>query len=50
MVIDKGAPSPDAAVAGIESGASIAVGGFGLAGIPWILNEALHKQAPLKLS
>nr|WP_308469854.1 CoA transferase subunit A [Kineococcus rubinsiae] len=32
------------AVAGIADGASIAVGGFGLSGIPWILVEALLEQ------
>jgi 3-oxoacid CoA-transferase subunit A len=50
MTIDKRASSPDAAVAGIESGASIAVGGFGLARIPWILIEALHKQGARDLT
>ncbi|MFD5831620.1 CoA transferase subunit A [Lentzea sp. NPDC060358] len=32
------------AVAGVRSGASVAVGGFGLAGIPWFLIEALLEQ------
>jgi 3-oxoacid CoA-transferase subunit A len=42
--LDKTVPSAAAAVADIPSGASIAVGGFGLAGIPWFLIEALLDQ------
>ena len=44
MSIDKTVSSAAAAVADIPSGASLAVGGFGLAGIPWILIEALLEQ------
>jgi len=39
--VDKVVSSAGDAVADIPSGASIAVGGFGLAGIPWILIGAL---------
>ena len=39
--MDKVVSSAGDAVADIPSGASIAVGGFGLAGIPWILIGAL---------
>ena len=42
--MDKVVPSAALAVAGIPDGASIAVGGFGLAGIPWILIDALLEQ------
>jgi 3-oxoacid CoA-transferase subunit A len=42
--LDKTVPSAAAAVADIPSGASVAVGGFGLAGIPWFLIEALLDQ------
>ena len=44
MSLDKVVDSAAAAVADIHSGVSIAVGGFGLAGIPWILIEALLEQ------
>ncbi|WP_053735700.1 CoA transferase subunit A [Nocardia sp. NRRL S-836] len=44
MSLDKVVASPAEAVAGVRSGASIAVGGFGLAGIPWFLIEALLEQ------
>lgn len=44
MGLDKVVSGPAEAVAGIRSGASIAVGGFGLAGIPWFLIEALLEQ------
>ncbi|MFJ8962265.1 CoA transferase subunit A [Lentzea sp. NPDC102401] len=44
MSLDKVAGGPAEAVAGIPSGASVAVGGFGLAGIPWFLIEALLEQ------
>lgn len=44
MSLDKVVGGPAEAVAGIRSGASIAVGGFGLAGIPWFLIEALLEQ------
>ncbi len=42
--MDKVVPSAAEAVADIPSGASIAVGGFGLSGIPWNLIEALLDQ------
>jgi 3-oxoacid CoA-transferase subunit A len=42
--VDKLWPSAAEAVADIPPGASIAVGGFGLAGIPWILIDALLAQ------
>jgi len=42
--VDKVVSSAAAAVADIASGASIAVGGFGLSGIPWILIDALLEQ------
>jgi 3-oxoacid CoA-transferase subunit A len=44
MRLDKVAPSAAEAVADIPGGASLAVGGFGLAGIPWFLIEALLEQ------
>jgi 3-oxoacid CoA-transferase subunit A len=37
------------AVADIQSGSSIAIGGFGLSGIPWVLIAALHEQGTDKL-
>jgi 3-oxoacid CoA-transferase subunit A len=42
--MDKVIDSAAAAVADIASGSSIAVGGFGLSGIPWILIDALLDQ------
>jgi 3-oxoacid CoA-transferase subunit A len=42
--LDKVVADPAAAVADIPSGARLAVGGFGLAGIPWVLIEALLDQ------
>ena len=42
--MDKVVPTAAGAVADIPDGASIAVGGFGLAGIPWILIDALREQ------
>jgi 3-oxoacid CoA-transferase subunit A len=42
--VDKVVLSAAAAVGDIRSGASLAVGGFGLAGIPWFLIEALLDQ------
>jgi 3-oxoacid CoA-transferase subunit A len=42
--LDKVVPSAADAVADIPSGSSLAVGGFGLAGIPWFLIEALLDQ------
>lgn len=44
-MLDKTVPSPDEAVADIPSGASIAVGGFGLVGIPARLIDALRAQS-----
>ncbi|NMO02853.1 CoA transferase subunit A [Gordonia sp. TBRC 11910] len=44
MTLNKVVASAADAVADIPSGASIAVGGFGLAGIPWFLIEALLDQ------
>jgi 3-oxoacid CoA-transferase subunit A len=44
MSLDKVVADAAAAVADIPSGASLAVGGFGLAGIPWFLIEALLEQ------
>ncbi|WP_329792488.1 CoA transferase subunit A [Lentzea sp. DG1S-22] len=44
MSLDKVVGGPAEAVAGIRSGSSVAVGGFGLAGIPWFLIEALLDQ------
>ena len=42
--MDKVVPTAAGAVADIPDGASIAVGGFGLAGIPWFLLDALLEQ------
>ena len=39
--MDKVVRDPAAAVAGITSGSSLAVGGFGLCGIPSVLIDAL---------
>jgi len=44
MSLDKVVASATDAVADIRGGASLAVGGFGLAGIPWILIDALLDQ------
>jgi len=44
-VIDKRVASADEAVADISDGASLAVGGFGLCGIPEHLIAALVKRA-----
>lgn len=44
MSLDKSVRTAAEAVADIQSGASLAVGGFGLAGIPWFLIEALLEQ------
>jgi 3-oxoacid CoA-transferase subunit A len=48
-MIDKVVSSAAAAVADIPDGASIAVGGFGLCGIPSVLIEALHAQGTTDL-
>jgi 3-oxoacid CoA-transferase subunit A len=42
--MDKSCSSAAEAVAGIPSGASIAVGGFGLSGVPMTLIRAIHDQ------
>lgn len=42
--MDKVVASAAEAVADIPDGASLAVGGFGLSGIPWTLISALHEQ------
>ncbi|WP_151772420.1 CoA transferase subunit A [Streptomyces abyssomicinicus] len=42
--MDKVVQKPEDAVAGIPDGASLAVGGFGLSGIPETLIRALHAQ------
>ena len=48
-MIDKVYPSAAAAVADIPDGASLAVGGFGLCGIPVALIDALHGQGTTDL-
>ncbi len=48
--MDKIVASPAEAVADIGHGASLAVGGFGLSGIPWVLLEALLAQGATDLS
>jgi 3-oxoacid CoA-transferase subunit A len=48
--VDKTVASAAVAVADIADGASLAVGGFGLSGIPWILIEALLEQGATDLS
>ncbi len=50
MTLTKLVDSPAAAVADIPHGASLAVGGFGLAGIPWLLIEALLEQGAANLT
>jgi 3-oxoacid CoA-transferase subunit A len=50
MTLDKRVGSAAAAVADIPDGASLAVGGFGLAGIPWFLIEALLAQGARDLT
>lgn len=47
--MDKTSPSAAAAVADIGHGASLAVGGFGLCGIPSTLISALHAQGATSL-
>ncbi len=42
--MDKLVATPSEAVANIANGSSIAVGGFGSAGVPWALVDALHRQ------
>jgi hypothetical protein len=41
--LDKVAASPSDAIAGIRSGSSFAVGGFGICGIPSTLIGAIHR-------
>jgi len=48
-MIDKVVPSAAEAVEDIPDGASIAVGGFGLCGIPSVLIAALHDQGATEL-
>ena len=48
--MDKVVPTAAEAVAGVPDGATIAVGGFGLAGIPWVLIEALLEQGASNLT
>jgi 3-oxoacid CoA-transferase subunit A len=48
--LDKVVPSAAQAVADIADGSSIAVGGFGLAGIPWILIDALLEHGATDLT
>ncbi len=43
-VLDKVISSPEAAVADVPDGATLAVGGFGLVGVPEILIDALLRQ------
>lgn len=50
MSLDKVIDSPAQAVADIPHGSSLAVGGFGLAGIPWFLIEALLEQGAADLT
>ena len=50
MTLNKLVGSADEAVADIPDGASLAVGGFGLAGIPWFLIEALLQQGAADLT
>jgi 3-oxoacid CoA-transferase subunit A len=48
--MDKVVVSPAEAVADIGDGSSLAVGGFGLSGIPWILIDALLAQGATDLT
>ncbi len=48
--MDKTFPSAATAVADIADGARLAVGGFGLSGIPWTLIDALLEQGATDLS
>lgn len=46
MGLNKVVASAAGAVADIADGASLAVGGFGLAGIPWVLIDAVRSRGP----
>jgi 3-oxoacid CoA-transferase subunit A len=48
--VDKVVASAAEAVSDIPSGASVAVGGFGLSGIPWVLIAALLDQGSSRLT
>ena len=48
-MIDKVVASAREAIADIPDGASLAVGGFGLCGIPSVLIQALHEQGTERL-
>ena len=48
--MDKVVASAEEAVADVGDGASLAVGGFGLSGIPWTLIAALHDQGAGRLT
>jgi 3-oxoacid CoA-transferase subunit A len=50
MTLDKRVGSAVEAVADIPDGASLAVGGFGMSGIPWFLIEALLEQGAADLT
>ena len=50
MTLNKIVGSPSEAVSDIPDGASLGVGGFGLAGIPWFLIDALLEQGAGKLT
>ena len=50
MTLNTVAGSAAEAVSDIPDGASLAVGGFGLAGIPWFLIEALLEQGASDLT
>ncbi|WP_132993032.1 CoA transferase subunit A [Gordonia zhaorongruii] len=50
MTLNKVVGSADEAVQDIPDGSSLAVGGFGLAGIPWFLIEALLEQGAKDLT
>jgi 3-oxoacid CoA-transferase subunit A len=48
--VDKVVASARVAIADMPNGASLAVGGFGLSGIPWVLIDALVKSGTTDLS
>lgn len=47
--MDKTMTSASEAVADVVDGSSIAVGGFGVAGVPWMLVDALHQHGACHL-